>query len=165
MDLDTLPAPDEEPPLPVWRTLGLDVVVALLPRLNGTLRDVFVLHVGGSSVPAIAARLGISVTQVSARLFRARRRLRAMLLAGERQDRGGTRDPGRAAPAPRSRPRLEYSSPRPAVAVPRPAAADFRQRRARGETANAAPSIGAREGRRGARHGRGTRDRREAAAD
>jgi DNA-directed RNA polymerase specialized sigma24 family protein len=41
---------------------------------------VFTRHLAGRSIPAIASELEISVQQVSARLFRARKRLRALLL-------------------------------------------------------------------------------------
>jgi len=78
-DLDTLPAPQEEAPQ-AWRTVSIDRVEALMPELNVTLRNVFALSLAGRSVSGIAKDLGISVQQVSARLFRARKRVRALLL-------------------------------------------------------------------------------------
>jgi RNA polymerase sigma-70 factor (ECF subfamily) len=80
IDLDTLPAPEDDGAEQCWRTVSIDRVEALMPQLNETLRNVFTWHLAGRSIPAIASELGISVQQVSARLFRARKRLRALLL-------------------------------------------------------------------------------------
>ncbi len=80
IDLDTLPAPQDEGVEQSWRTVGIDRVEAFLPQLNPTLRSVFALHLAGRTIPGIARDLGIPVQQVSARLFRARKRLRVLLL-------------------------------------------------------------------------------------
>jgi RNA polymerase sigma-70 factor (ECF subfamily) len=80
IDLDTLPAPQDDGAEQSWRTVSIDRVEALMPQLNATLRNVFTRHLAGRSIPAIASELEISVQQVSARLFRARKRLRALLL-------------------------------------------------------------------------------------
>jgi hypothetical protein len=83
IESDEIPACEPEAE-PLWRRFDVESVVGLLPLLNKKLRDVFALHVEGCSVPVIAVRLRIPVAKVSARLYRARRRLRSWLLAGTR---------------------------------------------------------------------------------
>jgi RNA polymerase sigma-70 factor (ECF subfamily) len=97
IDLDGLPAPEDEGVRSYWRIVTTDQIESLLPRLNPTLRSVFVPHLAGRSIPDIAGDLGISGQQVSARLFRARKRLRAMLL-----DDLSAEEPGVATRAPPS---------------------------------------------------------------
>jgi RNA polymerase sigma-70 factor (ECF subfamily) len=105
MDLDTLPAPQREPE-PLWSTVSVEAIVALLPRLRPILRGVFALHIDGKSIPAIASRLRISARMVSTRLFRARRELRTLWLtcAGSQERRAlasrknGTTEPSAGAP-------------------------------------------------------------------
>ncbi len=78
--IEAIPAPaagEEECP---WETITVEVVETALPQLNATLRCVFTLHMEGVSVSGIAGALGISPAQVSVRLFRARQRMRKLLL-------------------------------------------------------------------------------------
>jgi RNA polymerase sigma-70 factor (ECF subfamily) len=94
IDPDVLPAPEatEEQ---TWRTTSIDEVAALVERLPPSSRDVFRLHMRGCSVAETARHLGISVMNVSGRLFRARRQLRRLLLEGRT-----TQPPERHAPTP-----------------------------------------------------------------
>src|SRR5436190_8438993 len=69
------PAPSAEPP---WGHIDLALVRAALPRLHHGQRDVFELHAAGWKTAEIASHLGIPVCTVCTRLFRARRRLRAL---------------------------------------------------------------------------------------
>ena len=79
VDLEAIPAVAAHEPRPLWRELGMEEVLPLLPRLGSNVRDVFVLHVAGDDVSEIAKRLGLAPSKVSSRLFRARRQIGEML--------------------------------------------------------------------------------------
>jgi RNA polymerase sigma-70 factor (ECF subfamily) len=67
--------------IPAWRSVDLAEVHACLDRLDPRLREAYLLQVEqGLSLGAIAERLGTPVATVGTRLFRARRRLRALLV-------------------------------------------------------------------------------------
>ena len=70
------PSPSEEPR---WASIDIGQVRAALPHLHQGQRDVFELHAAGWKTAEIASHLGIPVCTVCTRLFRARRRLRALL--------------------------------------------------------------------------------------
>jgi len=70
-------APEPEP----WIELTLDDVRAALADLEPAFRDVYTLHLEGRSYDEIAKRLGIRAVTVGTRLHRARRMLRARLVA------------------------------------------------------------------------------------
>jgi RNA polymerase sigma-70 factor (ECF subfamily) len=72
-------AANDPAPEPPWATLTSDQLRAAAERLTPSFRDVFQLHLVGESNQAIARRLAIPVGTVATRLFRARRKLRALL--------------------------------------------------------------------------------------
>jgi RNA polymerase sigma-70 factor, ECF subfamily len=80
---DMMIARDEETEgIPAWRSVELSDVHACLGRLDPRLREAYLLQVEqGLSLGAIAERLGTPVATVGTRLFRARRRLRTLLVA------------------------------------------------------------------------------------
>jgi RNA polymerase sigma-70 factor (ECF subfamily) len=72
---------DDAESMPAWRSVDLEDVHACLDRLDPRLREAYLLQVEqGLSLGAIAERLGTPVATVGTRLFRARRRLRALLV-------------------------------------------------------------------------------------
>jgi RNA polymerase sigma-70 factor, ECF subfamily len=78
--LDETAAPGAPEPEP-WIELTLDDVRAALADLDPAFRDVYALHLEGRSYDDIAQRLGIRPVTVGTRLHRARRMLRARLVA------------------------------------------------------------------------------------
>lgn len=71
------PQPSEEPP---WQALGYEDVRQCLGGLDPRVREAFVLHEEqGLSLADTARRLDVPVATVGTRVFRARRRLRALL--------------------------------------------------------------------------------------
>jgi RNA polymerase sigma-70 factor (ECF subfamily) len=72
-------AANDPAPEPPWAALTSDQLRAASERLTPPFRDVFQLHLRGESNQAIARGLAIPVSTVATRLFRARRKLRALL--------------------------------------------------------------------------------------
>jgi RNA polymerase sigma-70 factor (ECF subfamily) len=70
-------APDDPPP---WRSVDWSDVREALPRLDPRLRQVFTMFSQGMSLLQIAAATGTPVATVGTRLFRARKRLRLLVL-------------------------------------------------------------------------------------
>lgn len=79
IEVDQLPAIQEDEQRPRWWGLGTADVRSMLPRLSPRLRDTFALHLKGYAPAEIARRLNVSSATVAGRVFRARRRLERML--------------------------------------------------------------------------------------
>jgi RNA polymerase sigma-70 factor (ECF subfamily) len=77
--------PDPEPETraqETWRIVDLEAVQSCVGGLSGELRATFELFMEGRSYAEIGARLQLPPGTVATRLFRARHRLRRMLLSG-----------------------------------------------------------------------------------
>jgi RNA polymerase sigma-70 factor (ECF subfamily) len=75
------PDADEGAAVPAWRSIDLEEVHACLGQLDPRLREPYLLQVEqGLSLADIAERVGTPVATVGTRLFRARRKLRALLV-------------------------------------------------------------------------------------
>ena len=71
---------EEQVALPSWQTIDVTEVRACLDKLDPHLREPYVLQTEqGLSLAVIAARLGVPVATAGSRVFRARRKLRALL--------------------------------------------------------------------------------------
>lgn len=79
---DALQLPAPEPiALPTWARVTSAQVSAAIAVLSNELRSVFALHAAGHSYDEIAAKLRIPKNTVGTRLLRARKKLKAVLLA------------------------------------------------------------------------------------
>jgi RNA polymerase sigma-70 factor (ECF subfamily) len=86
LDDEDLPAPDPEPQ-PAWADVTLVDVRAALAEIDPDLRAVFELHyLEGMRYREIAARLSVPENTVASRLFRARKAVRAQLLASRGEE-------------------------------------------------------------------------------
>jgi RNA polymerase sigma-70 factor, ECF subfamily len=75
------------PPPPSWHALEYDDVRRCLPRLDARVREAYVLHEEqGLSLADTARRLAVPVRTVGTRVYRARRRLRALLSQSDTRD-------------------------------------------------------------------------------
>lgn len=80
IDIEALPTPEEDVPLPAWCAITPDQIRAALTRVSPVLREVFELHeLQHLAYLEIAERLNIPVNTVASRLRRARERLRDLL--------------------------------------------------------------------------------------
>ena len=79
LDLDRHSAPVSEA-IPFWRRTEVDPIADLLPLLSPVQREVLQLQVSGCSIDAIAGRLGLHPSTVGTRLFRARLRMREIVM-------------------------------------------------------------------------------------
>jgi RNA polymerase sigma factor (sigma-70 family) len=98
-DLSLLAAPDTEE-LPLWRTVDVERVEAGMARLPKVQRRILLMQAEGKSLREIGQALGVNPATIGTQLFRAKRRMRALL--------------GLPAPAP---PRRRKRRPRAAAAV------------------------------------------------
>jgi RNA polymerase sigma-70 factor, ECF subfamily len=91
--IDKLPSPEPDEPA-LWENFNEDQIAAVLDELDPGFRRVFELHTMGYAYKEIASELDISIKTVGTRLFRARTKLREILLAsssrnGDRRDAAG----------------------------------------------------------------------------
>jgi RNA polymerase sigma-70 factor, ECF subfamily len=91
--IDKLPCPEPDEPAQ-WEHFTEDQIAVVLEQLEPGFRHVFELHTLGYAYKEIATELGISIKTVGTRLFRARTKLREILLAsssenGDRRDAAG----------------------------------------------------------------------------
>jgi RNA polymerase sigma-70 factor (ECF subfamily) len=80
IDIEALPTPEEDVPLPAWCAITPDQIRAALTQVSPVLREVFELHeLQHLAYLQIAERLNIPINTVASRLRRARERLRDLL--------------------------------------------------------------------------------------
>jgi RNA polymerase sigma-70 factor (ECF subfamily) len=90
MTIDKLPCPEPEEPA-LWENFSEEQIAAVLDELDPGFRRVFELHTMGYSYKEIASELRLSIKTVGTRLFRARTKLKEILLASSSRD-GDRRD-------------------------------------------------------------------------
>lgn len=79
-DFEKVPAPPTEV-LARWRMVDSDQVKAMLHHLSPAFRSVVSMRMEGRAAKEIADSLAVPLSTVNVRLFRARRKLRSLLLA------------------------------------------------------------------------------------
>ena len=79
MTIDKLPSPEPEEPA-LWEHFNEEQIAAVLEDLDPGFRRVFELHTMGYAYKEIARELDISIKTVGTRLFRARTKLKEILL-------------------------------------------------------------------------------------
>jgi RNA polymerase sigma-70 factor (ECF subfamily) len=71
---------EEHEVTPTWACFTSENVASAVETLDPPFREVFELHAKGASLSQVATELGIPASTAGTRLFRARRKLRAILL-------------------------------------------------------------------------------------
>lgn len=84
-DPDALPARVAEPE-PRWASLDAEEVAAAVAALAPEFSTVYRLHAAGSDYQAIARELNLPLNTVGTRLYRARKKLRALLDTAQRRN-------------------------------------------------------------------------------